>query len=99
MANICSNTFYCFSEDPNNIKVVKEFLKKELDADVEDDTETIDAYFDSRWDFPEKTMNELYNLIPNKDDIYMRCLSTEYGNDYIGYHKCEKEGWYDALYN
>jgi len=97
MANLCSNDFYAYSEDENNIKTIDNFLKSELYADTEVDKTTIDAWFDSKWTFPEELMNQLYEEIPNKEDVYMRCLSVEYGCDYIGYHKCEENGWYDAL--
>lgn len=97
MANICSNEFYAFSEDENNIKVINDFLISQLNADTDVDKTTIDATFDSRWTFPENLMNELYDQIPNKQDIYMRCLSVEYGMDYVDYHKCEENGWYNAL--
>ena len=94
MANMCDNTFYAYSEDRNNLKYIKKFLEENLEADVEINIDTIDAYFDSKWTFPLDLMDELYKGIPNKNDIYMRCLSVEYGFDYVSYHKCEGEdGW------
>ncbi len=98
MANICSNEMYVSSEDSKNLEVVKNFFNDWEYASVEEDDDHLDIYFDSKWTFPEKEMEKLFNLIPNKDDIYMRVLSVEYGNDYIGYHKCDDEdGWYNAL--
>ena len=39
-------------------------------------------------------MNRLYEGIPNKEDIYMRCLSVEYGCLYHALWICEnEEGW------
>lgn len=98
MANLCSNELYVYSETPENIEVIEEFFSKWPDAEASrDNSEEFEAWFSSRWCFPEKEMQALYESIPNKEDIYIRCLSVEYGNDYIAYHKCEREGWYNAL--
>lgn len=94
MANICSNEFYAYSENKENIKYIKDFLIRHLMADCDCDDDHIDAYFDSRWTFPEELMDEMFEGLPDKDDIYMRCLSVEYGCDYVAYHKCEdNSGW------
>lgn len=94
MANICSNTFYANSEDPKNIQAIKEFFDSWGDADVDYDDDSVDVYFESRWVFPEEEMKKLFDSLPNKDDIYMRCLSVEYGCDYVAYWKCNENGWY-----
>jgi len=98
MSNICSNEFYALSNNSDNIKLIDDFLSIKFDADIEIAGDEIDANFDSDWCFPEEEMNELFELLPDKDDIYMRCLSVEYMTDYIDYHKCEDNtGWYNAL--
>lgn len=96
MANICSNELYVYSEDQDNLNVIKEFFN-DWDANIEDDDCSLDIYFDSKWTFPEEEMTKLYNHLPNKSDIYMRCLSVEYGCDYISYWKCNDEGWYNVI--
>lgn len=93
MANICSNQMYIYSEDRNNIKTVLDFFNDWPYAEEEDSGESADIYFDSNWVFPEDQMNELFNLIPNKDDIYMRCLSYEFGNLYHALWVCDEDGW------
>ena len=96
MANICFNELYASSEIPENINYISEFLQNELHADVyNEDKEIVEANFDSRWAFPKEKMESLYEGLPNKDDIYMRCLSVEYGNDYVAYHKCDEHGWWN----
>lgn len=93
MANICSNQMYVYSEDRTNIKTVLDFFHDWPYAEKEDSGESADIYFDSKWVFPEEQMNELFNLIPNKDDIYMRCLSYEFGNLYHALWVCDEDGW------
>lgn len=94
MSNICDNTFYAYSENPENIRAIEKFFDdNNIDYDLND--EQIDAWFESKWTFPEELMNDLFESIPDKKDIYMRCLSCEFGNDYVAYWKCEDEtGWY-----
>ena len=97
MANICDNQFYAYSEDPENIKYILEFFVDWEDVchgDCTDDT--IELYFGSRWCFPEERMNELYQGIPNKEDIYMRCLSVEYGCMYHALWYCDEDGWHES---
>lgn len=94
MANICSNEFYCTSENEENLKYVEKFLNENFDADAEIYDDSIDAYFSSKWVFPEELMDKMYEGLPDKEDFYARCLSVEYGCDYVAYHKCEEGGWY-----
>jgi len=96
MANICRNEFYAYSKDKENLKVIEEFFDNWDSAEWTGD-EGLDCYFDSKWTFPDKEMDKLHESIPNKDDIFMRCLSVEYGCDVVQYHKDEGDGWYDAL--
>lgn len=93
MANICDNTFYAYSDDPQNIKVIKDFFENQHRAYLEECDSNIDCYFESRGTFPEAEMNELYEKLPNKDDINMRCLSVEYGCLYHALWVCDKDGW------
>ena len=38
-------------------------------------------------------MEDLYPSIPNKEDIYIRCLSVEYGNLYHALWICDEDNW------
>ena len=74
MANICDNTFYAESQNRENIDVILDFFDKHFQFYESDDSgDTIEIYFDSKWSFPESLMDDLYDLIPDKSDIYMRC--------------------------
>lgn len=94
MANVCTNMFYAYSEDINNLKFIFDFLRNNFISYLEiTDGECIDGTFDSRWTFPEEKMEELFSLIPNKEDIYMRCLSYEFGECYHALYICDEDGW------
>ena len=94
MANLCDNTFYASSEVRENIDAIKDFFeKKVVYFDHDDGYDSLDIYFDSKWCFPEELMKELFESIPDKSDIYMRCLSVEYGMLYHALWVCDKDGW------
>lgn len=95
MANICSNTLYAYSEDRDNlIAILDYFHNSEFNYyNTEDNGNVVEIEFDSNWNFPISAMEELYNFIPNKEDIYMRCLSVEYGCMYHALWACDEEGW------
>lgn len=98
MANVCSNEFYAYSNNYDNIEHITKFFEKWNcygNAEIINDETSVDVDFNSKWVFPEEDMNELFNSILDKNDIYMRCLSVEFGNDYMAYWKCKDEtGWY-----
>ena len=53
MANTCDNTFHATSADENNIEYIINFLQEEFDCiDIYEDSDFIDAYFESKWVFP-----------------------------------------------
>ena len=93
MSNICDNTFFAYSDDPQNLEVIKDFFEDQYEGDLEECDNSINCYFESKWTFPEAEMNELYEKLPNKDDIDMRCLSVEYGCLYHALWVCDKDGW------
>ena len=95
MANICNNELYAVSNCEENINTIYDFFENhEYDsADIENYGDNIFVRFDSKWTFPESEMEELFDEIPNKEDIYMRCLSVEYGNLYHALWVCDEDGW------
>ena len=93
MANMCENSLYVTSDNPENIKTIEDFFSKMPYADVDTFDNDMSIYFESKWTFPEELMQELYDKIPDKEDIYMRCLSVEYGCLYHALWVCDKDGW------
>lgn len=95
MANICENTLYACG-DPENIKAIEKFFDENYKSVVDFgylENDSTEIYFDSIWIFPEEEMVKLYQSLPRKDDIYMRCLSVEYGCLYHALWVCDEEGW------
>lgn len=94
MSNICENTIKVFTEDSNNKTYIQKFIKDNFHSDLEEvDSNFLEGYFDSRWTFPEELMNDLYNGLPNKEDIDITVLSVEWGTYYCAFHTCDSTGW------
>lgn len=94
MANICDNTMFVSSENRANLDAVINFLNATIEYyDCDDGGDYLDIYFDSKWVFPEELMQRLFEAIPDKSDIYMRCLSVEYGCLYHALWICDNNGW------
>ena len=94
MANVCQNNMFVQSEDSRNLDHIEKFMRSWTYVDIEStDDEILEIYFDSRWDFPIDEMNKMVEDLPNKDDIYIRVLSVEYGEYYCAFHVYDGESW------
>lgn len=94
MANLCDNSLYAHSCDPQNLKYINDYFRNNFkDACIEEDDEFTEIYFSSRWTFPLEEMDKMVKDLPNKDDIYIRCLSVEYGCLYHELMVYEGEEW------
>ena len=85
MANICNNEFCAISDNPENIKTIEDFFSKMPYADVDTFDNVMSVYFESKWTFPEELMQELYDKIPDKEDIFHPAVVSQ--NRASGYHK------------
>lgn len=97
MANICTNTFYigCKSEKTNEaiINKLKNLFNTKLDGEItHTDSSFIEGWFASKWDFPMYIFEDFFNEF---DDVYVRCLSEEYGNSYVAMNIYENGNWLD----
>jgi hypothetical protein len=106
MANICDNTLYACSENVEDIELLYEFIKEnfscsDLDIDYEDFDSSreayLNAYFDSKWNFPQSKLEEVTNKLKDKNAMYIRCLSVEYGCDYVSYNKFVDGEWINIV--
>lgn len=94
MANQCENYLHVESRDEENINTVLDFISDNFwpyDSNYIDNG--VDITFTSKWIFPEELMQKLFKVIPDKSDIFMRCLSVEYGLHYHAIWECNKNGW------
>lgn len=94
MANICDNHFILRSRNLDDFNKSKEALEEyvnEVGGEItyDDEEDLFEGYFDSKWTFP---IEDLKNIIVG--DVYFRCLSEEYGEEYVAMNIYDN-GWRD----
>lgn len=97
MANICSNDFLITFEgdalgEAINNKLTQLFKEKLNGEVIYQDDGIIEGYFDSRWSFPDDIFDDFFEEF-NDDTIYMRCLSIEWGCNYVALTLYEDGNW------
>lgn len=97
MANICENKFYIGSENRETIETVSKKLKviftERLNGEITwEDDGFIEGYFDSKWVFPDIIFKKIFKDIKD-DTLYMRCLSEEYGCEYVAMNIYRDGDW------
>ena len=63
MANYATNIFHASTENKQDLNKIEAFLDDNFNGFVNRYGDTVDAEFDSRWEYPEKAINELIALL------------------------------------
>lgn len=97
MANICSNDFLITFNKPEIeerlLNKVEKLLNETLDGEIiYSDEGLIEGYFNSRWTFPMHVWEDFFDEFDDPD-LYMRCLSTEYGCLYVAMNIYRDNSW------
>ena len=73
MANYATNIFYASTENEKDLDRVEKFLDETFcDCFLNRSEDSIEGEFSSKWEYPEKEMNEMISLLEGKDTIYIR---------------------------
>ena len=102
MANVCTNRLYLETKDKergnNLIEAMCElFYCSDVEPIENDEALWCEMEFDSKWKFPKEKMEELTKELPEENDFYIRVLSHEFANEYIGFHIYTNGEWCDKL--
>ena len=97
MSNICDNKFLISCEDEEVLEQISNKLEKLFENELEgeityEDEMIIEGWFDSRWNFPDEIFKNFFDEF-NDDTIYMRCLSEEYGCNYVAMNIYKDKSW------
>lgn len=99
MANMCENKMYISTPDSLTFQEVKAYIADELNGDITweehfEDELQLECYFESRWDFPDKLMQDMTDKhICNTDNLFIRVLSVEECNYYCAFHVFKDGQW------
>lgn len=99
MANICENKYYITCDNSETLNAIAtkldQMFEDRLDLDGEItylDESFLEGYFDSKWSFPDHIFENFFDEFTD-DTIYMRCLSTEYGCQYVAMNIYRDKRW------
>ena len=94
MANYATNIFFASTENEKDLDKVEKFLDETFcDCFLNRSEDSIEGEFSSRWEYPEKEMNEMISLLEGKDDIYIRVLTHELCNEYVNFQVYSNGEW------
>ena len=54
---------------------------------------SVDAEFPSRWEYPEKEMDQLVDSLEAKDKVYIKILTYEFENEYVSFRIFSQGKW------
>lgn len=99
MANVCTNMFYACSDRTETIDIVVEFLEENFQGNYSliSDDNFIEVEFYSKWRFPDSIFEELIDKLKDDVTLYMRCLSYEFGCEYVSYRVYQEGTWVERL--
>ena len=94
MANYATNLFFASTENEKDLDKVENFLEENFsDCYQSREEDYIEAEFSSRWDYPEKLIDELIASLEKQDEIYIRVLTHELCNEYVSFRIFTNGEW------
>ena len=73
------------SEIPSTLRAKAAFLTTSGNS--------VDAEFPSRWEYPEKEMDQLVASLEAKDKVYIKILTYEFENEYVSFRIFSQGKW------
>lgn len=94
MANYATNLFFASTENGKDLDRVEKFLEDTFcDCYLERSEDFIEGEFSSKWDYPEKEIDEMISLLEGRNEIYIRVLTHELCNEYVNFQVFSNGEW------
>ena len=93
MANYATNIFHASTENKQDLDKIEAFLDDNFNGFVNRYRDIVDAEFSSRWEYPEKEIDELVASLEAKDKIYIRILTYELEDEYVSFRIFSQGKW------
>lgn len=93
MANYATNIFYASTENQNDLNKIEAFLDDNFSCYANKYGNSVDAEFPSRWEYPEKEMDQLVASLEAKDKVYIKILTYEFENEYVSFRIFSQGKW------
>lgn len=94
MANYATNLFYASTNNEKDLEKIEQFLDETgRDSLYSGDEGVIEGEFLSRYEFPEKEVNELIASLDAPNKLYLRVLTHDLSNEYVSFRIYSNGKW------
>lgn len=94
MANYATNNFFAQTENEKDLITIEQFIKENFcDYYIARHGQCVESEFYSKWECPEKEMNELISLLEAPMQIYISIHSYEHSNEYVSFRIFSNGEW------
>ena len=86
MADYATNLFYASTNNKKDLERIEQFLEEDMrDSMYVGEDCIIEGEFLSRYDYPEKEVNELIASLAAPNELYLRVLTHDLSNEYVSF--------------
>ena len=86
MADYTTNLFYASTSNKKDLERIEQFLEEDMrDSMYVGEDCIIEGEFLSRYDYPEKEVNELIASLEAPNELYLRVLTHDLSNEYVSF--------------
>ena len=94
MANYATNDFFAQTEHEKDLITIEQFIEEKFcDSYIARHGQCVESEFNSKWECPQKEMDELIALLEAPEQIYIRILSYELANEYVSFRTFSNGVW------
>lgn len=94
MANYATNNFFAQTENEKDLITIEQFIEENFcDSNIARHGQCVKSEFYSKWECPQKEMDELIALLEAPKRIYIRIHSYELANEYVSFRTFSNGVW------
>lgn len=93
MADYATNLFLASTTNEKDLEKLEYFFGEEYDGAYTGYDTIIEGEFLSRYEFPEKEVNNLIASLEKPDELYLRVLAYDFSNEYVSFRIFSNGKW------
>ena len=94
MANYATNNFFAQTENEKDLITIEQFIEENFcDSYIARHGQCVESEFYSKWECPQKEMDELFALLETPEQIYISIHSYELSNEYVSFRTFSNGVW------
>jgi hypothetical protein len=89
-----NNELRGYSTNEENLKVIEDFMRKNFKhCTIDRYNYDITVRYESEKNFPDPEVKELLEILPDKRDIYLDCLTADWDSFFCVFYTVESGEW------